>query len=145
MNCDDFLPALETGGPWRRRAARRHARRCPRCAAVAGRLAAVKAQWAQAPPPVSAGDRLAWGRPAGGGGGGRGGRGGGGGGGGGGGSRRGGARGRLPRRPPAVPVRPRGRGAGRRGVCGGGGDDCRPTPACRRRSEAGRGAAGETG
>jgi hypothetical protein len=63
MKCQDFLPALETGGRWRRRAARRHAARCPRCAAVAERFAAVKAQWADAPP-LAAQDRLAWERAA---------------------------------------------------------------------------------
>ena len=34
MKCDDFLPAMETGGLMRRWAARRHARQCPQCAAA---------------------------------------------------------------------------------------------------------------
>jgi hypothetical protein len=63
MKCDDFLPALETGGPLRRRRARRHAARCPRCAAVAAQLAAVKRPWADVPP-LAAGERLLWERAA---------------------------------------------------------------------------------
>ena len=34
MKCDHFLAALETGGFVERMQARRHAARCPRCAAV---------------------------------------------------------------------------------------------------------------
>jgi hypothetical protein len=59
MNCDEFLPALETGGPLRRRLARRHAAGCPRCAAVAARLAAVKRQWADTPP-LGPQERMLW-------------------------------------------------------------------------------------
>jgi hypothetical protein len=63
MNCDEFLPALETGGPLRRRLARRHAAGCPRCAAAAARFEALKGQWADAPP-LSAGERQLWARAA---------------------------------------------------------------------------------
>jgi hypothetical protein len=42
MNCSDFLPALETGGFWRRRAARRHAGRCPDCARTLASWQALK-------------------------------------------------------------------------------------------------------
>src|SRR5262245_63402843 len=34
MNCNEFLPKLESGGAIGRWRARRHAARCPRCAAV---------------------------------------------------------------------------------------------------------------
>jgi hypothetical protein len=34
MNCNDTMAALTTGGPLRRRQARRHAAHCPRCAAA---------------------------------------------------------------------------------------------------------------
>lgn len=34
MKCQDYLPSLETGRWWQRLAARRHAARCPRCAAA---------------------------------------------------------------------------------------------------------------
>ncbi len=61
MNCDDFLPALETGGPVRRRRARRHAATCPRCAAVAARFAEVKRRWAAAAAePATERDRRVW-------------------------------------------------------------------------------------
>ncbi|MGE5194453.1 MAG: hypothetical protein ACM3U2_18340 [Deltaproteobacteria bacterium] len=46
MNCEDFLPDLETGGPWRRMRARRHAARCPRCAAVYSAFRAAKSRLA---------------------------------------------------------------------------------------------------
>lgn len=50
MRCDEVLAALETGGPMRRRAARRHAARCVPCArAVAGWLA-LRQGLAEAPP-----------------------------------------------------------------------------------------------
>ncbi len=42
MNCDDFLPSLETGSPLRRWRAHRHAHRCPRCAAALAMLDQVK-------------------------------------------------------------------------------------------------------
>ena len=44
MKCDHFLAALETGGFVERMQARRHAARCPRCAAVRAALAAAKQQ-----------------------------------------------------------------------------------------------------
>jgi hypothetical protein len=50
MNCQDFLPELETGGPWRRIRARRHAARCPRCAAVYSAFRAAKHRLAAAEP-----------------------------------------------------------------------------------------------
>jgi hypothetical protein len=48
MKCDDFLPALETGGFFRRWIARRHARRCGNCTAALAMLDGVKE--ALAPP-----------------------------------------------------------------------------------------------
>jgi hypothetical protein len=47
MNCDDFLPFLETGGRLRRMQARRHASRCPRCAAVYAKFRAAKERLAR--------------------------------------------------------------------------------------------------
>jgi hypothetical protein len=59
MNCDDFLPAMETGGAMARRRARRHAARCPQCAATYARFATVKQQWAN-PEPLSPRVRQLW-------------------------------------------------------------------------------------
>jgi hypothetical protein len=61
MKCQDFLPELETGGPWRRRRALRHAARCPRCAKVHAALVAVKATLAH-PAPLSNHARELWNR-----------------------------------------------------------------------------------
>ena len=58
MNCNNFLPALETGGFVRRIQARRHAARCPRCAAVHAALAAAKRQLAAAEPLSPRAERL---------------------------------------------------------------------------------------
>jgi len=63
MKCEDFLPDLETGSPWRRMQARRHAVRCPRCAAVYAALTAAKARLAT-PEPVSPRARELWNRAA---------------------------------------------------------------------------------
>jgi len=64
MNCDDFLPALETGGCLRRMRARRHAARCPHCAAVYAAFTAMKQQLA-APEPLSGRARQLWEQAAG--------------------------------------------------------------------------------
>ena len=64
MNCDDFLPALETGGLVRGMLARRHAARCPRCAAVGAAFRAAKQQLA-APEPLSPRARQLWEQAAG--------------------------------------------------------------------------------
>jgi hypothetical protein len=50
MKCDDFLPALETGGFLRRLQARGHAAGCRRCAAVHAAWTAAKRQLAIAEP-----------------------------------------------------------------------------------------------
>jgi hypothetical protein len=50
MNCDEFLPALETGGFFRRRAARRHAARCSACAQTLAAWRALKHGLTAAPP-----------------------------------------------------------------------------------------------
>jgi hypothetical protein len=50
MKCDDFLPALETGGFARRMRARRHAAGCPQCAAARAAFARAKRQLATAEP-----------------------------------------------------------------------------------------------
>lgn len=52
MNCDDFLIAQETGGFFGRFLARRHAAKCPRCAALQTTFAAVKQELAR-PEPLS--------------------------------------------------------------------------------------------
>ena len=59
MNCDDFLPAIETGGVIARLKARRHAARCQRCAALYARLTEVKRQWSNAAP-LSPRERQLW-------------------------------------------------------------------------------------
>jgi hypothetical protein len=51
MNCDDFLPLLATGGWLGRWRARRHARRCSRCAAAARLLRELRADEPIAPLP----------------------------------------------------------------------------------------------
>jgi hypothetical protein len=63
MNCDDFLPELETGGLVRRMLARRHAARCPRCAAVGAAFGAAK-QRLVTPEPLSPLARQLWERAA---------------------------------------------------------------------------------
>ncbi len=63
MNCDDFLRYLETGGPLRRMQARRHASRCPRCAAVHVKWLVVKERLAR-PDAVSNRARELWKRAA---------------------------------------------------------------------------------
>jgi hypothetical protein len=62
MKCDRFLAALETGGLVERMQARRHAARCPRCAAARAALAAVKQQLGTCEP-LSPRARQLW-RPA---------------------------------------------------------------------------------
>jgi hypothetical protein len=67
VKCDDFLPAMGTGGPVRRWRARRHAERCPRCAAVLSRWLATKSSLSMevhAPPPLSDWERTLWMRAA---------------------------------------------------------------------------------
>lgn len=59
MNCDDFLPALETGGCLRRWQARRHAARCSRCAAVYEVFTTMKQKLA-VPEPLSPRARKLW-------------------------------------------------------------------------------------
>jgi len=61
MKCDDFLPAMETGGFLQRIRARCHAACCPKCAAVHAAFAVVKRQLA-APSPISAPMRQRWGQ-----------------------------------------------------------------------------------
>jgi uncharacterized small protein (DUF1192 family) len=51
MNCDDFLPSVETGCVTRRWQARRHAARCPRCAAVL-------CQWSETKEALSSAEQL---------------------------------------------------------------------------------------
>jgi hypothetical protein len=63
MKCEDFLPDLETGGWWRRMQARRHAARCPRCAAVYVAFRTAKAGLA-APEPLPPHARELWKRAA---------------------------------------------------------------------------------
>ena len=64
MNCDNFLPALETGGLVRRMLARCHAARCPRCAGVQAAFRAAKQRLAAAEP-LSLRARQLWERAAG--------------------------------------------------------------------------------
>jgi hypothetical protein len=63
MNCDNFLPFLETGGPLRRLQARRHAARCPRCGLIYSKFSAVKQQLA-APDELTTHVRQLWHRAA---------------------------------------------------------------------------------
>jgi hypothetical protein len=63
MNCEEFLPALETGGLWRRMRARRHAAGCPRCAAVYAAFRAAKIRLAT-PEPLPRYAREIWNRAA---------------------------------------------------------------------------------
>lgn len=58
MKCDDFLPRLATGGWFSRWLARRHAVRCPRCAAAATLLRELDAERSEAPVPAQL--RQAW-------------------------------------------------------------------------------------
>src|SRR5262249_53390387 len=58
MNCDDFLPALETGGYFRRAAARRHAPRCPACARTPAAWGGPKRDLAGVPPLAGRGREL---------------------------------------------------------------------------------------
>jgi len=64
MNCDDFLPSMETGGLVRRMRARRHAARCRRCAAVYAAFVSATQQWAS-PEPLSPCARHLWEQAAG--------------------------------------------------------------------------------
>ena len=64
MNCDSFLPALETGGFVQRMLARCHAARCPRCAGVQAAFTATKQRLAAAEP-LSLRARQLWERAAG--------------------------------------------------------------------------------
>jgi hypothetical protein len=59
MKCDDFLPAMETGGSLQRIRARIHAAWCPKCAAVLAAFAAVKRQLAT-PSAISLQMRQTW-------------------------------------------------------------------------------------
>jgi len=59
MKCDEFLPALETGGGRRRREARQHADHCPRCALVYVKWEATKRSLAR-PAPLSPHARDLW-------------------------------------------------------------------------------------
>ncbi len=63
MNCDNFMLASETGGFVRRWQARRHAARCPRCAAVRAAFAETKRRLAT-PEPLSHDVRQSWKRAA---------------------------------------------------------------------------------
>lgn len=58
MKCDDFLPCLATGGWFSRWLARRHADRCPSCAAAASLLGELNAERSEAPLPAHL--RRAW-------------------------------------------------------------------------------------
>src|SRR5207244_1920411 len=59
MTCDDFLPALETGGFFERAAARRHAAHCPACARVFAAWQELQRELASAPP-LSDRERALW-------------------------------------------------------------------------------------
>lgn len=59
MNCQDFLPNLETGGPLKRFKAKRHAAACPRCAAIHGRLRQLKDELSRGTPLTDA-QRRKW-------------------------------------------------------------------------------------
>jgi hypothetical protein len=59
MKCDNFLPALETGGFVRRLQARCHAVRCPGCTATRAALTATKQRLAT-PEPLSPHARRLW-------------------------------------------------------------------------------------
>ena len=63
MKCDDFLPALETGGMIGRLQAAAHARRCQQCAAVRAKFEIAKRQWTDASV-VTPGQREMWQRAA---------------------------------------------------------------------------------
>ena len=61
MNCDDFLPAIETGGLLARLRARRHAAECARCSKVYAEFTTLKRQWSNAaPPPLAPRQRQMW-------------------------------------------------------------------------------------
>jgi negative regulator of sigma E activity len=64
MNCESFLPAMETGGFVQRILARCHAARCGRCAAVRAAFTATKQELAAAEP-LSPRARESWERAAG--------------------------------------------------------------------------------
>jgi hypothetical protein len=57
--CDEIVAALTTGGPIHRWRARRHAARCPRCAAMQDALAQVAEALAEAPA-LTAAERALW-------------------------------------------------------------------------------------
>jgi hypothetical protein len=59
MNCEDFLPALETGDAAQQREARQHAAVCPRCAAAQASLVRLKSVLA-AHEPLPAAARAVW-------------------------------------------------------------------------------------
>lgn len=59
MNCEQTLAALESGNPWRRRAARRHAANCPACGQAVAALTALKRELATAEP-LSPAQRERW-------------------------------------------------------------------------------------
>lgn len=63
MRCDEFLPAIATGGVVRRRLARRHTATCPACAAALAGYEAMTRRLADAPP-LSARERRLWTRAA---------------------------------------------------------------------------------
>jgi hypothetical protein len=58
-HCEDIVAALATGGPLRRWRARRHAARCPRCAAVRDELERLAETLAEATP-LTAAERRLW-------------------------------------------------------------------------------------
>jgi hypothetical protein len=67
VKCDEFLPAMETGGPLRRWRARRHAARCLRCAAVLAKWVSVKDELpsiVRDPTPLTDWERSVWMRAA---------------------------------------------------------------------------------
>jgi hypothetical protein len=59
MTCDEFLAAMETGSRVQRWQARRHAARCPSCAAAMQMMETVKGELAEAEP-LTAGMRARW-------------------------------------------------------------------------------------
>jgi hypothetical protein len=59
MKCDEFLPCLTTGSAFARFRARWHSRRCPHCAAVQERLAAMVREL-DAAAPLTAYHRRVW-------------------------------------------------------------------------------------
>ncbi len=63
MNCNDFLPTLETGSAFGRLRARVHARHCPQCRTVQRRLSELRSELAR-PSQLTAFHRRIWQRAA---------------------------------------------------------------------------------